>query len=152
MIRQPWLAAVAILLVLVGIVFALRQASFMLTAKRTTGTVTRVEARNATCGSKRNRHSCTEFTSIVAFQTLTGIHANTTVTSGSVRGHGAPESRASHPMGSSVPIIYSPGNPERAYRDSLFDVWFAPLASFGGAIATGLGSMSEGRRRRYGNW
>lgn len=150
MIRQPWLAGVAVLLVIVGVVFALRQASFMMTAKKTTGTVTRVEATNSTCGSKRNRHSCTEFRSVVAFQTFTGIQASTTVSSGSVRGHGAPESRASHPMGSTVPIIYSPGNPERAYRDSFFDVWFGPLASFGGAIATGLGSMSEGRRRRYG--
>lgn len=149
MIKQPWLLAVAALLLVVAIGFAVRQASFLMTADRTTGTVTRVDGRNTSCGSKRNRHSCTRFDSVVRYD-VNGQPYFLTVDSGSARGYDQPESRASHPQGSGVRIVYSKSNPSRAYRDSFFDVWFGPLASAGGAVASALGSLSEGRRRRYG--
>lgn len=149
MIKQPWLLAIAALLVVVAIGFALRQASFLMTADRTTGTVTRVDARNSTCGSKRNRHSCTRFDAEVRFD-VNGRSFDFTVDAGSVRGSNQPKSRASHPEGSQVKVVYSKSNPNRAYRDSFFDVWFAPIASAAGAVASALGSTSEGRRRSYG--
>jgi hypothetical protein len=51
-------------------------------------------------------------------------------------------------MGQQVGVVYSPSDPARAYENTFFGVFGAPLMAGIMQIATLFGSMSEGRGRR----
>ena len=71
------------------------------------------------------------------------------VGAGSSRGSNQPVASASRHAGDPVRVVYSPRNPTKAYQDTFFGVWGAPVIAAGLQIATMLGSMSEGRRRLW---
>lgn len=148
MIKQPWLLAVSGLCLVMGTYFVVDRLVFLATAERVMGTVTELTSRNDTCGSERNRYRCTKFRAEVAFEAKTGGSFTIDISAGQERGHDEPLSRALYEEGSQVEVVYSPRNPSKAYQNTLFGVWGAPIIAFGVQISTLLGSFSEGRRRR----
>ncbi len=148
MIKQPWLLVISGLLLVGALGFAADRVIFLMGAQKTRGTVERLTAENGRCGSKKNKYSCTRFSADVAFTTSDGRSSSISISAGSTRGHNQPTSSANVSVGQGVPVVYSPRNPSKAYQDSLWGVWGAPLMMFIGQLATLFGSFSEGRRRR----
>lgn len=148
MIKQPWLLVVSGILLVVALGFAIDRALFLVTAERTSGSVERITSSNGRCGSKKNKYDCTRFQAIVGFTTKDGRAGEITVSAGSSRGYDQPSSAADLSVRQAVPVVYSPRNPAKAYQNSLWGVWGAPLMAFIGQLATLFGSFSEGRRRR----
>lgn len=55
-------------------------------------------------------------------------------------------SQAKHLVGQQVPVAYDPDRPGRAYRDSFWDIWGAPLMTFFVQLFAFFGGFSEKRR------
>lgn len=149
MIRQPWLFAVSMVCLLIAIGFTVERTIFLLGAERTQGTVVAIDGRNATCGKKKHRYSCTQFTATVHYTIPSGAVLAIDIGAGSSRGSDQPATNASRRTGDPVRVVYSPKNPSKAYQDSFFGVWGAPVIAAVFQIATLFGSMAEGRRRRW---
>lgn len=150
MIKQPWLAAVSAVCLLVAIGFAIERSIFLLSAERTPGTISSIDSRNDTCGAKKRRYACTKFTASVRYRVGPDVNPSITVSAGSSQGSNQPVTNASRRVGETVRVVYSPSTPTKAYEDTFFGVWGAPVIAFGAQIATMLGSLSEGRRGRRG--
>ena len=120
-----------------------------MSAETTVGEVITVDASDDTCGSKRSRHSCTKFTARVQYQTPPDLTFHILVSAGSARGHGQPVERAVPNVGDRLEVVYSTETPSRAYQNTLFGVWGVPLMAGFFHVATMIGSLTEGRRRRW---
>ena len=149
MIKQPWLLAVSALCLLVAIGLATERLMFLAGSAETVGKVIRLEHRNERCGSQKRRYACTKFTAEVQYKPQAGGTFEIEISAGSSRGSDAPLTSANLRVDDPVPVVYSPGNPSKAYQNTFFGVWGAPLVAAGAQIATLFGSMAEGRRRRW---
>ena len=153
MIKQPWLAALSGIFLIVAIGFAINRVMFILNSKKTTGTVVSVTGSNHTCssGSKRNRHTypCTQYSATIEFIPEGLAKHDFSVGAGSSRGYDRPIQNASLRTGENLPVIYNSKDPNEVYRDTLFDVWGAPIMALVAQIGSLFASLSEPRRRRY---
>jgi hypothetical protein len=141
-IRQPfWLVVSGGLLVL-AIGLGVERLVFLETAIETTGTVSEVTGENSRCGSRHSRRDCTEFTASITFEHH-GETYTTTTGAGSERGRDQPVSEADLHVGERVPVVFSPGDPGRAYHDSFWDLWSWPLMALAGQVATMFGAFVE---------
>ncbi len=147
MIKQPFFLFIAVALLVVVAWFVMDRIIFLRTAEKTVGKVTHISFVDNRCGGRKRRHRCTRFTAHVQYVPLAGRLYNMNVSAGDVRGHGQPISRASLQVGSRVVVVYDPKNPAKAYEDSLFGVWGAPLMAFFAQIASLITSLTEPRRR-----
>lgn len=148
MIKQPWLLAVSGVCLLIALWLAGDRAMFLWSAEKTTGTVVEITGRNDRCGRRKARYSCTKYSAQVEYATRSGSTHMLEISAGSARGHSQPTSRARVRKEGPVPVVYAPDEPTRAYEDTLFGVWGAPLMAGFAQIATFLGSLTEGRKRR----
>ena len=144
-VKNKLLFVVSMALVLVVLGFVADRVVFLVRAEHATGEVTELSSYNTTCGRKRSRHACTQFRAHVRY-TVNDEERSLDVSAGSSRGNNRPLSEANYARGSKVPVLYTPRNPNQAYRDTFFDVWGAPLMAFFPQIATLVGAFSEKRR------
>ena len=147
MIKQMWMFWISMAILAIGLLLALERAIFLARAIETTGAVTHIYSYNTRCGGKR-KHNCTKFDATVQYTSTSGASHRIVVSAGSTRGHDQSIANASRRKGEKVGVVYSPSDPERAYENSLWGVWGAPLMAGFVQIATLFGSMSEGRKRR----
>lgn len=150
MIKQKWLFALSMLALVAGALLGLRQADFLLGAEKATGKVSSISKRNDECGRRRDRYDCTRFTAKVRFASQSGQTGNISVAAGTARGHNAPVSKAQRREGDPVRVIFDPGYLARAYENTTWDVWGAPLFALIVHVAMLIGSMTEQRERRSG--
>ena len=148
MIKQPWLLAVSGVCLVIALWLIVDRTMFLWSAEETIGTVVELTGRNDRCGSRKTRHSCTKFSAQVEYATKSGSTHTLEISAGSARGHNQPTSRARVRKDGPVPVVYAPDQPTRAYENTLFGVWGAPLWAGVAQIATLLGSLTEGRKRR----
>jgi preprotein translocase subunit SecF len=149
MIKQPWLLAVSGVCLLVVLWLVADRTMFLWSAEETIGTVVELSGRNERCGRRRTRHSCTKFSAQVQYASQRGSTHTLQISAGSARGHNQPVSRARVRKDGPVSVVYAPDQPTRAYENTLFGVWGAPLWAGLAQIATFLGSLTEGRKRRW---
>ncbi len=151
MIKQPLLFGISGLLLVVTVVLFVWRAGFWLSSVETEGRVVAVEASDGRCGSK-HKHDCTRFEAVIEY-TASGAKHRTTATAGEARGHRQPVSAADHRVGERVPVLYSALDPGTACRDSVFDVWGAPIMALLMQVMTLVGSFFEGRgHHRRHSW
>lgn len=148
MIKQPWMLVVSAVLLLVAIGLGIERTLFVLGSAASEGKVARIDSENSRCGSKKSRYDCTVFSAMVQYAIPSGAILAIRVGAGSTRGNNQPSSSASRSIGDRVGVLYSEKNPVKAYENTIFGVWGAPLIAVGAQIATMLGSLTEGRRRR----
>lgn len=141
-IRNQLAFTISMLLVVVLGYFIADRLIFLAWSERTTGTVTTLAADNDRCGSKSSRHSCTRYQATVRYY-VRGEWYSLDVGAGRSRGHDQPLSLADYHAGDEVPVVYSAGRPQQAYRDSFWDVWSAPLMTFFFQISALFGSFRE---------
>lgn len=150
MIKQPWLLVISGICLVVGLFLVVERAFFLATAEETQGVVVTVESSNSSCGSSKRRYACTKFKAFVEYRAGTNPAPFTIdISAGSSRGRDRPLSEADLHKGASVPVVYSPTNPAKAYQNTFFGVWGAPIIAGIAQLGTLIGSLSEGRRRRW---
>ena len=147
MIKQPWLLAVSGVCLLLALWLVADRTMFLRSAEETIGTVVELSGRNERCGRRKSRYSCTKFAAQVQYQTQNGSTHTLQISAGSARGHNQPTSRARVRKDGPVSVVYAPDQPTRAYENTVFAVWGAPLLAGFAQIATFLGSLVQGRKR-----
>ena len=148
-IKSPALFVISILIAVVALGMILDRLLFLAHARRTTGTVTHLYARNGSCSCGRHCHySCTKFSAAVKFSEsgTDTPSASTAVTAGTARGYDQPLTGAQYRDWDSVPIVYDSRHGDRAYRDTVEDVWGTPLTALFFHFVTLVGSFSQHRR------
>jgi hypothetical protein len=144
-VKQPVLFVLSLLIAVVAVGFLIDRLIFVAHAHHTTGTVTSLYASNGSCSCGRRCHyACTRFSAAVKFPE-SQVDEPLIVTAGTARGTDRPVEFARYSPGDSVPVIYDPGNTRRAYRDSVTDVWGAPLMALFFHITTLFGSFTQPR-------
>jgi len=116
-------------LLIFGIGLGLTRLYFVVTAENGIGAVESVSARNDSCGSRRNKRACTEFTASVAFKAKDGRPANLSMSAGSTDGHNMSVTHADLKVGSTVALLYRASDPNNALPNSLSDIWGGSLIS-----------------------
>ena len=151
MIKQPWALAISGIFLFIAVYYVVERAFFIMSAEKTLGSVVKVESYNSRCGGgkRRSKYDCTKFTSYVRYFNLKNSPYEISLSSGSSRGHNQPDSYARLKMGESVPIIYDPKNPAKAYEDTIWGVWGVPIMLFFGQICSFLISISQPKTRGY---
>ena len=148
MIKQPWLLVISGICLVIGIYLVVERSLFLASAEETQGKVISIESRNTTCGSKRRRYACTKFKALVEYPVGANAVPHTIlISAGSSRGRDQPVSGADLPEGTPVPVVYAPDNPGKAYQNTFFGVWAAPIIAGIAQFGTLIGSMAQGRRR-----
>ena len=146
LIKSPILFVVSLMIAVVALGFVLDRVIVLARAQHTTGTVSALHARNGSCSCGRHCHyACTRFSADVRFPE-SDVDAPLVVTAGTARGDDEPLELARYRPGDPVPVVYDPRNTARAYRDSIGDVWGAPLMAFFFHIITLIGSFTQHRR------
>lgn len=135
----------AILLTLPLVYFLIDRAVFSMRARETVGIVQRIHAENDNCGRRRRRHNCTNFEADLRYD-VDEISYQVTVSAGSARGHNKPTSLADYAVGQSEKVAYDESRPSRAYRDTVWDIWGAPIITFFLQVAAFIASLKEERR------
>jgi preprotein translocase subunit SecF len=148
MIKQPWLLAVSGVCLLIVLWLVVDRTMFLWSAEETIGTVVELSGRNDRCGGRKTRYSCTKFSAQVHYETQRGSTHTLQISAGSARGHDQPASSARVQKDGPVSVVYAPDQPTRAYENTLFGVWGMPFFAGFAQIATFLGSLTEGRKRR----
>ncbi|HEX6899700.1 MAG TPA: DUF3592 domain-containing protein [Thermoanaerobaculia bacterium] len=107
---------------------------FLARAERTAGVVVDVWGENSKCG-RGGHKDCTRFYATVRFQAA-GAERSLRVRAGRLNRHNQPVGYAESQVGDSVPVLFDPGNPDRAVRDAFWDRWDDTLAllAFSGAF------------------
>lgn len=146
MIKQPWLAAISIVLFLVVLGFVAHRLLFLYSAETSIGTVTNVTSYNSTCGSNKSRYRCTKYTADVAFPDKQNRQHRLNVDAGSCRGSNQSLSYASYGVGASVEVVYDPSKPSRAYRNTFFGVWGTPIMIFAFQVSSFFASLFDKKR------
>lgn len=150
MIKQPLMAVISLILLVVAIGFTIERGLFVYRANKTLGTVTKIYSENSRCGGGRRRSSypCTKYSADFEFASTLGMTVRFNTSVGRCRGHDQPERCSGLQVGQIEPVIYDPGKPERAYHDRGINVWFVPIMLFVFQVITMVTSFSHGRRRR----
>jgi hypothetical protein len=150
MIKNPIFAAISGILLLVVIGFVVERLRFLDSAQKTVGQVSEVRSHNTRCGSSgkgKKKYPCTKYDATVDYSApgySETFHLE--LSAGSARGTGQPLSEADYKRGDAVKVVYDPKNPSKAYQDSLFGVWGAPIVLFVVQLATMFGSLVERKR------
>lgn len=150
-IKSPVLFAISILIAVAALGLILDRVLFLAHAQRTTGTVTHLYSRNGSCSCGRHcSYSCTKFSAEVKFSASGSDtpSAATVVTAGTARGDNQPLALARYRNWDSVPIVYDSRHGNRAYRDTIEDVWGTPLTALFFHVVTLMGSFSKHRYSR----
>jgi len=146
-VKSPVLFWFSMALALVVLWFVADRTLFLIRAVHTSGNVINLSAANGSCRCGRRCHyDCTKFQAQVGFQARESPAA-LWVSAGSARGYDCPVTQARYVIGDSVAIVYNPRNPAEAYRDTVADVWGAPIAAFFFQIITLIGSFTRGRQQ-----
>ena len=149
MIKQRWLAGLSGILAIVLAGYILERLWFLQRAQRTTGWVIDVSSYDSTCGSRRHRYSCTKYTAKIQFNAGSLGLTVFSVSAGSTRGYGMPVTRASMQPRQTVPVVYDPKNPSKAYQNTFWGVWGGPVGVFFFQIMTFIGSLFNPKNRYY---
>lgn len=144
-VRNGFLFALAVLMTFPLAYFVTDRIDFVRSSKKTPGTVQDVRAHNDRCGGRKRRYDCTKFTATLRYNVDEGTY-QIDVSAGSVRGHDRPISAADHRFHEQVQVAYDSRQPSRAYRDTLWDIWGAPLITFFVQICMLFGGFTEKRR------
>jgi hypothetical protein len=145
-IRNSLYFTIAVCLVIPLGYFLIDRTQFVLTAQGTMGTIQGVTATNTRCGRKASKHNCTKFNATLKYE-VNGSPYWLEVTAGKARGHDQPKTLADYRIGDSVQVAYDPNNPNRGYRNALWDIWGAPILTFFLQIAMFFGGMKEEQRK-----
>jgi hypothetical protein len=123
--------AVALILLLVGGWLTVDRIAFLSHARRTEGRVTSITGFDTTCGGRRTRRPCTEFTAKVQFTPQeTGQTYSMNVDAGTASGSYQSIERANRRLGQAVQVAYHPDRPATAYEDTFWGVWCRPMQVF----------------------
>jgi hypothetical protein len=146
-VKSPVLFWFSMVLVLVVLGFVADRTLFLIRAVHTSGNVMNLSAANGSCScGRRCRYDCTKFQAQVSFQARE-VPAALWVSAGSANGYNCPVAYARYAIGDSVAVVYNPRDPAEAYRDTVADVWGAPIAAFFFQIVTLIGSFTRGRHQ-----
>lgn len=128
-----------------------QESLFQLTARTTMAVVESVHGTNDRCGSKRNRHNCTEFDATLRYTAGETVPVRYTleVSAGSARGSDQPSSLADLHRGDEVEILYDPDNPEESCLNSWGDIHTNSMMGFGFCAASLFMGFAPQRRRAY---
>ena len=127
-------AITCVVLLIAGVFLSGKRALFLWSAEKATGTIASITGSNTTCGRKSSKRDCTQFHAQVAYTSKNGENHTLGISAGSQDGHNAPIQYAKAKIGGLIEVLYDPSNPSVAYDNSFMSIWFAPLASFAGAI------------------
>jgi hypothetical protein len=136
---------ISLLLILPLAYFLFDRVKFLTSAQQTYGVVQQLRAENDRCGRKRSRHNCTKFRAMLSYD-VQGRQYQIEVSAGSTRGHNQPVSYADYGVGQTEVVAFDPRQPSHAYRNKLWDIWGAPIATFLIQIATFVASINERRK------
>ncbi len=143
--KNPFYFWLAVLLFIPLGYFVIDRTDFILTSQQTWGTVERITSKNDRCGRKRTRYKCTKYHATLPYE-VDGRQYRISVTAGTARGHNQLKDLADHRMGERARVMYDPRAPTRAYRDAMWDIWGAPIATFLMQIAAFVASIRDRRR------
>lgn len=160
MIRQPFLMLLGCVAIIIAAVFALERLYFLSRAEKTNGYVSNISSYEGRCGGGRRRASypCTRYSADIKFYGRNGSENHFDVDAGSMRylkhsyGNLTSGATSKYTLGQSIPIIFNPNNPSRAYIDSTMDVWATPLGCLLGGVICMISSLFEPRRSSYSYW
>lgn len=127
-------AIACVVLLISGVFLSGKRALFLWGAEKTKGTIASITGTNTTCGRKSSKRDCTQFHAQVAYTAKNGEKHTLGISAGSTDGHNIGIQNAKAKIGGIVEVLYDPSNPSIAYDNSFFSLWFAPLASFAGAL------------------
>ena len=144
-IRNGFFFVISVVLLLPLGYFVVDRVQFVSSAQRVHGVVDHVTARNERCGRKRSRHNCTKFRALLTYEVQSRQY-QIEVSAGSSRGHNQPTSYADYRIGQLERVAFDPSQPSRAYRDKLWDIWGAPIATFLFQVAAFVAGISERRK------
>lgn len=140
-LRKPFYFWFAILLLLPLGYFLIDRIDFVWSSKTVMANVEDVRAHNDVCGGKR-KYSCTKFDATLEYR-VDGAAHRLEVKAGRKRGRDHPVSFADHQVGDSVQVAYDPRKPDRAYRNTWWDIWGMPFMVFLIQIGSFFGSLRE---------
>jgi hypothetical protein len=144
-VKSPVLFACSLVLAVVFLGFVADRVLFLIGAVHTTANVVNLSAENARCScGKRCHYDCTKFQAQVSFETAQAPAA-VWVSAGSAHGYDCPVAQARYGIGDPVPVLYNPRRPSEAYRNTVGDIWGAPLVALLFQVVTLIGSFSERR-------
>ena len=135
-----WVAA---LLTLPLLYFLIDRIDFVWSSKTVMSTVENVRGENDTCGGKR-KYRCTRYYAMLQYDVDDATY-RIEVGAGRERGYDQPLELANHRVGQAVQVAYDPSKPARAYRDTFWDIWGAPLITFFLQICAFFGNKKEER-------
>jgi len=146
-VKQGLWFAIGLILLVPLLYFIGDRTIFMLRSQEAHGSVVEVQGKNDRCGGsrRRRRYDCTKFTAGVSYEVRASQY-RISVSAGKTRGHDQPLSAADYAVGDSVPVVYSPRSPQRAYRNSIWDVWGAPIMLFIFQVGSFFAAFTEKRR------
>jgi hypothetical protein len=142
-VKSPVMFWFSMVLALVVLGFVADRVLFLVRAEHTTGNVVDLRGSNGNCSCGRHcSYSCTKFQAQVGFQ-AGAEPAALWVSAGSAHGYDCPVSQARYAIQDSVPVIFNPHHPAEAYRDTLTDVWGAPMMVLFFQIVTLISSFTK---------
>jgi len=118
------MAALAVMVLVVA-----ERTVWVIRAERTVGEVTSVTARNARCSHRRTRYNCTVYSAVIRYMVKDApysLHVN----AGKETGHNRPTTLAEHQVRQRVKVIFDPGRPATAFRDTLAEIYAAAIFFF----------------------
>lgn len=121
--------------------FLFDRTDFVLNSRPVVATVEQVSARNARCG-KRGRRTCTKFEATLKYP-VSGVDYRIDVNAGRTRGHNQSVEHASYRSWDQVELLYDSRRPQRAYRDTTWDIWHVPILMLLVQIAAFIASMND---------
>lgn len=126
---------------------------FTRVAQRATGTVARVETTTTSCSDDTDSPRrlwprlwssrwCTHYSADVRY-VVGGRPYSTTLGAGRDRIYSGYEASVKYTVGERVAIVYDPRRPERAYADSLLQIWGVPIFVLFIQVALLVGALRE---------
>lgn len=129
--------------------FLVDRIDFVWSSEKVMGTVEDVRAHNGTCGGK-HKYSCTKYDATLGYR-VNDVDYRIEVEAGRKRGRDHPVTFADHRVGDAVQVAYDSRKPERAYRNTWWDIWGMPFLVFMFQIAAFFGNQKE-RDREAPEW
>ncbi|MDB2682845.1 hypothetical protein N9Z27_01165 [Alphaproteobacteria bacterium] len=136
MIKRPFVFWMAVLILITAFVYGVGRIVLLTTAERTTGTIVQVVSENGRCGGARwpFRHTCTKYKAAVIFSDINNKSHTIHLNIGHGDGYNIPLSEARLQINDGIKIVYSPYYPEKAFEDSIIEIWIAPVCLFLGGL------------------
>jgi Protein of unknown function (DUF3592) len=145
-VKNQFVFVCALLITVPLVYFLVDRTTFVVSARKVTATVESIAGSNDRCGRRRSKHNCTKFNATLHY-IVDSANYYLRVSAGSARGHDQPISRSDYAAGQSETVAYDPDKPQRAFRDTTWDIWGAPIATFLCQIAAFVASFAEKKRR-----